>query len=148
VARERGESGRTGADARARRERAFLFRTLATLRTDARCSRTSTSCTGSGPTDRFALLAASFDAATSTDAISARAATPADEAFDRAPVGRRLRRRRVVVIAAGDDDELLRPFDPGGELLAERERDHAVAIAVQLEHWDARAIDEVARREP
>jgi hypothetical protein len=52
------------------------------------------------------------------------------------------------VIAAGDDDELLRPFDPGEQFLAERERDHAVAIAVQLEHWDARAIDEVGRREP
>jgi 5'-3' exonuclease len=54
------------------RELALLFRTLATLRTDAPVFENVDELHWKGPTDRFAALAASFDAATVTDDQRAR----------------------------------------------------------------------------
>jgi len=54
------------------RDNAFLFRTLATLRTDVEVFDDVEELRWTGPTDRFAALAAAFDAAVVTKSTSSR----------------------------------------------------------------------------
>jgi len=54
------------------RDRAFLFRTLATLRTDVPVFETVDELKWNGPTERFAAIGAAFDAATTAEGGSAR----------------------------------------------------------------------------